>query len=942
MALDPGGLFSQRVHAEPAGSDAPGLFRSDERCTLQHANMLLHAREGHMELSGEVRDRSVGAAEVLQHAAPGRVRQSGERSVEVGYVILNHLVQYIADRLARMQEETKVSGGKILCVLFLGYISHYAASAFHETMNHRFLTPSSCLSLLIVRRKVPKAGLGLAGLFLTQFLICAPLLAQVEIGRISGVVRDPSGAAVSAARVSLENPLTGRKKEAISDDQGQFRFDNVPYGAFRLHVSARGFAPSQQSIGIWSNVPLTVESKLTVAGGSTVITVNDAIAAEVANPRTETVIDESLIRFMPTVVRRDQLQTLISTSPGWNTENDGLMHIRGVDDGTLYVVGGVPIPDRVDGLFAGSFNADGITSLDLITGNIPAEFGNRSGAVVVVQPKSGLSTPLFGTMALGAGSFDSRDLSTTIGTGTKTWGFFFAGSGHQSDRFLDPVDPRNFHNNGGEGSVELRSDWHATNNDMLRFSGIVQGANFSVPNNEDQQEQAQAQRQEVRHDHESVAWQRVWSPRTLTDLALYRSHFQSQLLPSEFDTPITAGQKRHHTRQGIIGSISHSSGSHSLKAGIEASRVSINELFSFAVTDAEAAEEADISDPAMEFTRDNPFLFTQHISRGTEAVYAQDDFSPFKNLKISAGLRFDHSNLLVADHQWSPRIGVSYYLPSTHTVLRASFNRLYMPPQVENLLIASSEQARELSPFADSGGGADIRPEKLSAWEAGFAQELPKSLRLNVAYWWRHFRNIDDPNVLLGTTIIFPNSVDRARAKGLDVRLDMPIRHGFSAYFSYTNNRIVEVGPLNGGLFLEDEFIEIGRGTEFTPDHDQRNVGSFALTYAGHRGLWASFTGRYESGVPMELPDLDPDELASLPGANLVNFDTGRVKPWFVFGWSGGADLVSGDHFTMGAQIDVQNIANRDFAFNWGNPFSGTHFGYPRLIAGGLRFTFKK
>src|SRR5260370_33196939 len=106
VALDPGGLFFQRAHAKPAGSDAPGLFSSDERCPLQHANMLLHAREGHMELSGEVRDRSVGAAELLQHAAPGRVRQRGERSVEAGFVLLKHGVQYIADPLAAGQKKT--------------------------------------------------------------------------------------------------------------------------------------------------------------------------------------------------------------------------------------------------------------------------------------------------------------------------------------------------------------------------------------------------------------------------------------------------------------------------------------------------------------------------------------------------------------------------------------------------------------------------------------------------------------------------------------------------------------------------------------------------------------------------------------------------------------------------------------------------------------------
>jgi hypothetical protein len=191
--------------------------------------------------------------------------------------------------------------------------------------------------------------------------------------------------------------------------------------------------------------------------------------------------------------------------------------------------------------------------------------------------------------------------------------------------------------------------------------------------------------------------------------------------------------------------------------------------------------------------------------------------------------------------------------------------------------------------------------------------------------------------------MIFPNSVARAEAQGLDVRLDIPIRQGFSAYASYTNNHIVEIGPLNGGLFLDDDFIEIGPGTRFTPDHDQRNVASFGVTYAARqRGIWTSFSGRFESGVPLELPDLDSNALHALPGADLVNFNTGRVEPWYVFGWSGGMDLVHKERFTVGAQIDVQNLADRPFAFNWGNPFSGTHFGYPRLIAGSLKFSFSK
>jgi hypothetical protein len=57
--------------------------------------MLLHAREGHVELLGKNRDRSVCTPELLQNAASGGVRKRGERGIEAGLGILNHVVQYI-------------------------------------------------------------------------------------------------------------------------------------------------------------------------------------------------------------------------------------------------------------------------------------------------------------------------------------------------------------------------------------------------------------------------------------------------------------------------------------------------------------------------------------------------------------------------------------------------------------------------------------------------------------------------------------------------------------------------------------------------------------------------------------------------------------------------------------------------------------------------------
>src|SRR5262249_4434542 len=152
------------------------------------------------------------------------------------------------------------------------------------------------------------------------------------------------------------------------------------------------------------------------------------------------------------------------------------------------------------------------------------------------------------------------------------------------------------------------------------------------------------------------------------------------------------------------------------------------------------------------------FTFSDRKTRGQVATYVQDSFSIFHSLSVGAGLRFDHSSLPASDQQLSPRIGAVYYIEKTRTAVRASFNRLFMPPQVENLLLSDSDQARALSPFvSQNGGGARVHAERTSAYEAGFAQDLAGLFWLDCVYWWRHFRNYADPNVFFSTTIIFPN-----------------------------------------------------------------------------------------------------------------------------------------------------------------------------------------
>ncbi|MGH9762324.1 MAG: TonB-dependent receptor, partial [Blastocatellia bacterium] len=796
-----------------------------------------------------------------------------------------------------------------------------------------------------------KRSINIGPILMGLLFLSSGATAQIQIGTVKGSVADATGALLPRAVVTIDNSITGFHRATTVNPQGEFTFENVPFDSYVVRVAVSGFQVLAQSITLRSNIPVLLDLRLIPAGASESIKVgrhDELVEADSAS--TETGINRDLVSRMPDARDNGKLQRVIATTPGWTLENGGLLHIRGVDDGALYVVDGVPTSDRIDAVMASPFDTDSIQSVNVMTGNIPAEFGGKSGAVVTVQPRSGIGQALAGTFSIGAGSLGSRQISASAVGGIKEkLGFYISTDTSRTDRCLDPVDLGNFHNRGGPISFGTRSDYHPTSRDLILSTVTVSGTDFQEPNTAAQELAGQRQRQELRNDYESVMWQRTWSPNIVTNGSIYRRFYHAKLIGSEFDTPLAASQNREHSREGVLASITASYKGHTLKAGGQGERVTPREFFEFAVTDQKAAEDADISPQAALFTLKNPFVFSNRAVRGLGSAYIQDAVSPFRNLTINAGLRYDYSDLLVRDQQVSPRIGAVYFISKTGTVIRGSFNRLYMPPQVENILLANSQQARELSPFATGAGsgGSAVAPERVSAWEAGFAQDIAGLFRLDAAGWWRSFRNIDDPNVLFNTTIIFPNSVASATAHGVDVRLDMKERAGWSGYMSYANSRILETGPLNGGLFLTDDFADLGPGVKFIPDHDQRNEAAFGVTYSRqNHGLWASFSGTYQSGVPV---DLGSDQLSQLQSqlqaqglAKLVDFSRGRVKPWAVFNFAAGIDLFKTENVAVKAQFGMENIFDREFAFNFGNPFSGTHFGYPRLWSGRVQFEIHK
>ncbi len=766
--------------------------------------------------------------------------------------------------------------------------------------------------------------------------------AQLQHASISGTVIGPDGHPLDGASVTLLDGL-GEKLTSVTTSGGRFEITDVGPGTYSLRADAPPLRGIPQKLTVSAALPMVVELRLTAAASEEIVVSAEQRATAPTINRVTLAGDA--VRRAPTRLRSRALQDAVATAPGWSTEDNGILHVRGVDDGFLYVMDGVPVYERIDGLFGMAPDAATIDSVNVITGYIPPEFGLKSGGVIEVRSAARAADTWAGSVDVATGTERMRDFSIVAGgplgrSAALTWGL----GGLTSDRFLDPVHPDNLHNRGGSLSGGGQFGWSPSAASTLIAVAGFGRSQFDVPNGEEQEEARQDQRQRIAQHWQTLSWQRSWSGTTVSQLAGYHRSGSATLAGSLRDAPLFTAADRAGRRVGMLASLTRQVGPHILKIGGEAARLRLREDFTFAVTDMASARDANLSEAALAHAPEHPFVFVGRATPRLLSFYAQDSIRASGRLTIELGVRADWSRMLVAASQWSPRVGAAYHWPSAGTTLRASVGRFFQPPQGENLLLASSPEARALSPFAaePASGGGELLPERQTAFDVAVDQMVGRKVRLDLSYWRRRIQHAADPNVFFGTTIIFPNTVATGRASGIEARLEVPRMRGWSGYVSYANSHVVQFGPITGGLFLEDDVIEIGRGTAFTPDHDQRHVAAAGLLFDHERsGLSASLTARYESGTPLEVDDAALEELEHRPGAELVDFDRGRVNPRRVFDARVAKRLVRTRHADLDLRVVVLNLTRRRWAYNFGNPFSGTHFGPGRTIQLGVRAAFR-
>jgi hypothetical protein len=818
-------------------------------------------------------------------------------------------------------------------------------------------------------------------------------------GTIEGVIKDQTASPVASVSVVLTNGVTSYNQTVKTQSDGSFRLTNIPPNTYSLEVETPGFQKYSQTVAVRTQVPMQQNISLILAGTHQTVTV-EATPDTIENvPTAHVDVSQNLIGILPISSASQGLNEVITlTSGGVVADSNGFFHPQGDHGETSYVVDGQVIGDQQSKTFSTQLPSNAFQSLELVSSAPDAEFGGKTSLIVNAVTRSGLGQPSHITLDTYYGTFGTVGEDFTISAGSSKWGNFFLIDASRTGRFLDSPEFSPLHDHGNNESIFDRVDYQPTGRDSLHLDIFGARNWFQIPNTYEQP--AQDQRQQARTFSLALGFQHTFNPRMLVSVDPFIRQDRIDYYPSGdpfADAPATLAQNRHLTNWGTRTSFSYANGVHNLKIGAEFQQTRLAENFSLGITDpafnavclapdGDPVDAPSVTDPdrcaangyvansalslgliPFDLTRGGHlFVFNGAHNINQQGVFAQDQIT-IKNLTISAGLRFDRYNGISDDKLLQPRVGFSYLVKMTGTVVRGSYTRAMETPYNENLVLSSNTGTGGLaSNVFGAFASKPLSPGHRNQYSLGFEQAIKKYVQIEGNYFWKITKNAFDFDTLFNTSIAFPIEWRQSKIDGVSLRVSTSNIHGFQAYSTIGHTRSRFFGPETGGLIFNSP---LDNGV-FRIDHDQVYQQTTFLRYQHAKdGLWAMFTWRFDSGevtgAVTDLQDalaLTGDQQAAMgfycgsqfaainspitscggsygatriiiPANGSFNADHNppRIASRNIFDAGIGTDnLFHKEKLKTELKLTALNLTNEAALYNFLSTFSGTHWVTPR------------
>jgi hypothetical protein len=717
-----------------------------------------------------------------------------------------------------------------------------------------------------------------------MLLLLAASLSATIFSSITGLIHDPQHRPVQAAQVTLSATDSDWSQTAVSNDAGEFRFDNVPLGAYTIKVEAEGFGAQTQNLTLASGSEARLHFPLAVSGGNESVEVHDTLQG--VNPDSSTattIVSREQIASTPGASQSNSMAMITDYVPGAYMVHDQL-HIRGGHQ-VSWLLDGVPVPNTSIATNVGpQFDPKDIDSIEVQRGGYSAEYGDRAYGVFNVVTRSGFERNREAELVTSYGSFNQTNDQLSFGDHTERFAYYGSVTGYRTDLGLETPVERVINDNaaGLSGFTSLIFNKDAAN--QFRLVASTRGDHFQVPiDPADPLHDVENERD----DFVNFTWlHTVASGVTLTVSPFY--HFNRAHYMGSPQDAVISDYDRGSNYAGGVTTIGVVRGRHNFQAGLQVFGERDNQLFAVSTNPAGGPD-------AVSPTRNVPWA-------DTEVVFVQEQLKATSWLTFNGGLRLTHYGGPVSENAADPRIGAAIQIPHLHWVLRGFYGRYYQMPPLVTVNNASAS-----SFFFPLRGERDEQHE--------FGLTIPyQGWIIDLSNFRTGAQNFFDHDALGNSNVFFPLTLNHARIRGWEATAKSPkLADRAQFHLVYSHQYAEWSGSVSGGLVGDDVC-----DTLCFLDHDQRDTFGAGFDVSLPWRSTADFNLNYGSGF------LDGDGPGHL--RNHTAFDLALAKS-------------IGEKLTL--RLTGLNLSNNHYMLDNSNTFGGTHFANPREISAQLAYRFR-
>jgi hypothetical protein len=764
----------------------------------------------------------------------------------------------------------------------------------------------SFTDILLIRVFLRKAAL-----VVTLFALSASLAYAQGLGALRGTVKDPSGAVVPEAHVTLKAVASARTQTTKTDTKGGFIINGIPFGDYRIEVEHEGFTPLIQPIQIIIGSAPNVDLKLAVNSAKSTVEVTAAAtqleecAPSAAHPPVM-VSSEEIMEGLPGADRMSSLAFITETTPGAFVLHDHL-HVRGGHQ-INYMINGVPIPNtNMSSNVGRAMDPGDIEEVEINRGGYGAQSGDRTFAQVNMLTRSGFELGNHeGDLNLGYGSYHQSNDKLSYGGHNEKFAYYLSASASRTGIALEPPVEDPAHNIGTAEGLLTNMTYKLGNGDQLDWSATVRNDRDQVPVDPNDPVQTDVNYKGIRDIDEeqdafaTFSWNHAVSPKTLLNASPVFHFNDSRYIGGQSD-PLVATSHNSSTYVGAQSEIKYIASKNNLVGGIYGFYQ--QESLLFGLTDNMVA-------PVTSQT------FSTSESGGVGSVYANDQYQPWSWLTLNWGIRLTHFSGTTNENAANPRVGATVQIPRLHWILRSFYGTYYQPPPLYTVgggLFSASLIGSTGFGYESLKGERDIQRE--------FGLSIPyHGWVIDLDHFGTNARNFLDHDMLGNSNILLPLTTPDARIRGAEATVRTPqLMHRLQFHLAFSNMMAEYRGAPDGGL-IEPVPTACLTGYCYL-DHDQRNT----LT----------------TGFDVHLPYRTFFSNNVLYGSGVVNGDgntDAHCPPHTTADVQFGKSLGEGEKVKF--SLSVINLTNSRYALSSHNSFAGTHENNPREIIGSVRYHF--